>query len=185
MQRKARGSAGYANCHKPTRLCQTSYLSTLQIHDVLYQLETAVRIASLANLLVFIRDGEFRSIVDRALGLRLVNHKSKVNKMSSFEFMNRQLWWTYATEFLTFVLPFVNFLPYLKRLFRSRSNAVSVVNSSTCPVCMMNPIQIPFVTNCGHHFCYYCIASRRHAGTHACPVCSSEVTSIDRPAPKR
>eukprot|EP01063_Lacrimia_lanifica_P003820 TRINITY_DN12093_c0_g2_i1.p2 TRINITY_DN12093_c0_g2~~TRINITY_DN12093_c0_g2_i1.p2 ORF type:complete len:353 (+),score=108.11 TRINITY_DN12093_c0_g2_i1:68-1060(+) len=154
-------------------------------HDLLYQIETVVRVASLVNLIVFIREGKFRHVIDRLLGLRLVTFKSKVKKLSSFEFMDRQLWWRHVTEFLTFILPFVNFLPWLKRLFRTRTARTQVVNTTTCPVCMLNPIQIAAVTNCGHHFCYYCISSRVRQQAAACPVCSEPITSISRPQTRR
>ncbi|KAJ9460335.1 Peroxisome biogenesis factor 2 [Diplonema papillatum] len=158
-----------------------------QLHDSLYQLETMVKMLALANLLVFLKDGEFRSIVDRVLGLRLVNHKSKINKMSSFEFMDRQLFWKTTSDFLTFALPFVNFIPWIKRMFKSSSQGrvAGIVNSTTCPICMQNPIQLPVVTSCGHHFCYYCIQSRIVQGNKACTVCGQHITDTSRPEGRR
>lgn len=71
------------------------------------------------------------------------------------------------------------------RLLGRPSLRVGVTGSaSLCGVCGMKP-RSPFVTSCGHLFCFYCIAKR--AGAQArnvsgceqvdCPVCCAAIES--------
>ena len=143
---------------------------------------------SFANLIIFLRKGEFRNLTDRLLGLRLVNYKSKVNMMSSFEFMDRQLVWKYGAELGSLIMPlfsYINIFAWIRKRLGSKGvRAATVVNTSTCPICMLNPIQVSAVTNCGHHFCYYCISLKVQQGDKKCPVCDHEVTELKRKVPK-
>eukprot|EP01062_Namystynia_karyoxenos_P079384 TRINITY_DN835_c0_g1_i1.p1 TRINITY_DN835_c0_g1~~TRINITY_DN835_c0_g1_i1.p1 ORF type:complete len:393 (+),score=89.70 TRINITY_DN835_c0_g1_i1:71-1180(+) len=158
-----------------------------RLHAWLYPLENYFHILGFVNLLVFLHNGQYRSIVDRILGLRLVNYKSKVIKVWNFEFMDRQLWWTHLTEFLTFALPFINFLPRIRRMFRAvKGNALGPrLPDDVCAICNISPIQVEGVAPCGHRFCYYCISSRvtAAAGSASCPRCGEGITTVARPQP--
>ncbi|KYR01049.1 RING zinc finger-containing protein [Tieghemostelium lacteum] len=50
-----------------------------------------------------------------------------------------------------------------------------------CPICIMEPINIPYSTDCGHLFCYYCIkVNTLIDSSFACPRCNSLVSRIKR-----
>ncbi len=68
---------------------------------------TAHAAAALASFLVFLLHGRYRTLLDRALGMRLASRTSQVGRDVSFEYLNRQLVWHAFTEFLLFVLPLV------------------------------------------------------------------------------
>ncbi|KAL8284161.1 hypothetical protein RQP46_004910 [Phenoliferia psychrophenolica] len=70
--------------------------------------ERIAAIAGLANFLVFLYDGRYRTLVDRILGMRLIYAERSVSRNVSFEFLNRQLVWEAFTEFLLFLMPLVN-----------------------------------------------------------------------------
>lgn len=74
------------------------------------------QIAGLANFLVFLYDGRYRTLVDRVLGMRLIYNQRAVNRNVSFEFLNRQLVW----EAFTVRLP-----PRLMRADRVRNSCCS------------------------------------------------------------
>jgi len=174
------------------------------------KLEKIWKTASLANFLVFLYDGRYKSLIDRILGMRLVYVRKDVQHQVSHEFMNRQLVWTAFTEFLLFILPLINLSRVrnmLGRLF-SKSNSIDLP-PQICAICYQNeqtssssnteslgmgttttgPFSSgtgnravnPFVTNCGHVFCYYCIKTATMADSdYHCPRCLVGVTSLSR-----
>ncbi|KAL1635269.1 peroxisome assembly protein (Peroxin-2) [Diplodia intermedia] len=70
-------------------------------------LGTAHSLAAAASFLVFLANGRYRTLADRALGLRLAPAQAGVSREVSFEYLNRQLVWHAFTEFLLFLLPLV------------------------------------------------------------------------------
>lgn len=54
-----------------------------------------------------------------------------------------------------------------------------------CPICLIDPAEIPIQTNCGHVFCGYCITTYWQQGTWGstgvkCPVCRQTVNLLMR-----
>lgn len=76
----------------------------------------------LANFLVFLYDGKYRSLIDRLLKLRLIYASRSISRNVSFEFLNRQLVWEAFTEFLLFLMPLVNLHRLRVRLTRLVTN---------------------------------------------------------------
>ncbi|GAA94719.1 uncharacterized protein L969DRAFT_17524 [Mixia osmundae IAM 14324] len=75
-------------------------------------------VLKLANFLVFLYDGRYRTLIDRILGMRLTYAHRAVTRNVSFEFLNRQLVWEAFTEFLLFLMPLINFRKLRQRLNR-------------------------------------------------------------------
>ncbi|CEH12776.1 Predicted E3 ubiquitin ligase [Ceraceosorus bombacis] len=73
---------------------------------------------ALANFVIFLGDGKYRTLTDRLLGMRLVYAQRTMSRAISFEFLNRQLVWHAFTEFLLFILPLLKPRRLLKRLMR-------------------------------------------------------------------
>lgn len=122
----------------------------------------------------------------------------------NFEFQNRQLVWNVMTEFLVFILPMLH-LRKVKRLILSilpntrkveyRSTSEKPVQTrfttlplSQCAICIetiersdikaaSTHVTNAFITNCGHIFCYICLATRFNAiengneEAEGCPRC--------------
>ncbi|CAH2356033.1 hypothetical protein CLIB1423_44S00122 [[Candida] railenensis] len=111
----------------------------------------------------------------------------------NFEFQNRQLVWNVMTEFLVFILPLLKLKSMRRRFNRLVSGGKKELNYgneskitpytnlpiSQCAICIENsvkersrpstatdglfPITNPYITNCGHIYCYVCISTRFNA----------------------
>lgn len=111
----------------------------------------------------------------------------------NFEFQNRQLVWNVMTEFLVFILPLLKLKSMRRRFNRLVSGGKKELNYgneskitpytnlpiSQCGICIENsvkertkpsavadglfPITNPYITNCGHIYCYICISTRFNA----------------------
>lgn len=131
----------------------------------------------------------------------------------NFEFQNRQLVWNVMTEFLVFILPLLQ-LQKWKRAFRQLlptragkqssfigptdvpvSTRFTDLPQSHCAICIelteksgMKAVNTfvtnPCITNCGHIFCYVCLATRFNAiengseEAEGCPRCRLKLTSF-------
>jgi peroxin-2 len=154
----------------------------------LYQLyqraETLYRICSVMNFVAFLYNGKYRSVLERLLSMRLVYIRSRVARQVNFEYMTQQLVWEGFSEFLFFLLPLINYRrikQWFRRLFSLQSVTDSNMPDEVCAICSEDPITIPYKTNCGHVFCYYCIRGSRMANHYfRCPRCETVVTSDER-----
>lgn len=173
-----------------------------------------VKIAGLVNFVLFLLQGRYPSLLHRALGIIVTPMNPDLLKFNgdnvSFEFQNRQLVWNVMTEFLVFVIPLLN-LPKWRRvvhdmMLRRRKSAdpgeamqtrFSSLPIAHCAICIemseassikATKIQVtnPYVTNCGHTFCYICLVTRRNAIENGselaerCPRCNCKITSFKK-----
>ncbi|KAJ1722872.1 peroxisome assembly protein (Peroxin-2) [Coemansia erecta] len=176
-------------------------------------LERVARVASLANLLVFFSAGQYRTVLERLLGLRLVSARAQLAQSVSFEFLNRQLVWHAFTEFVMFFLPLIN--PARTRAWALRrargllglppapvDPALAALPEHVCAICYADAVReadAPVepgsclsvnayaAAGCGHRFCYVCIRTRcmAEADECTCPRCGARVEDIRRYAPRR
>ena len=146
-------------------------------------LEKVYKALSLANFLFFFYEAKYVSLLSRVLGMRLVYSSKNVSKSLSFEFMNRQLVWSGFTEFLLVLLPLVNLdaiKAYLVRNFVPKKILRSKGEGDTCAICL-RVVETPYLTSCGHTFCYYCIKTESIVNSpFHCPECGKQVSSIKR-----
>ncbi|KAJ2800680.1 peroxisome assembly protein (Peroxin-2) [Coemansia guatemalensis] len=186
------------------------------LHRRLWQmaqrLESVARIAALLNFLAFLFTGQYKSLVERFLRLRLVYARPQLSHGVSFEFLNRQLVWHAFTEFVMFALPLVN--PARARAWVMRNtrralglSAVAVdpdvkaLPEHVCAICFVGARDTvaadtsalvesaepssainPYITNCGHRYCYVCIQSRMMAEADECVClrCGEKVEHIQQ-----
>ncbi|KAK7725450.1 peroxisome assembly protein (Peroxin-2) [Botryosphaeria dothidea] len=80
---------------------------------------TAHSLAAFASFCVFLTNGRYRTLLDRALGLRLTPTSAAISREVSFEYLNRQLVWHAFTEFLLFLLPLVGVSRWRRILARA------------------------------------------------------------------
>lgn len=143
------------------------------------RVESWAQVAAVANFLVFLMQGKYRSLIDRLLQLRLVYGQQRMNRVVNLDFMNQQVTWSVLFAFLSFFLPLVN-------LGRLRTWLLGVRDAGTggaCPLCGADPILLPRTASCGHKYCYYCIAPRIASDTRfRCPRCGEVLGASLRPA---
>jgi peroxin-2 len=161
-------------------------------------LEKIYKLSSLLNFYIFLYNGKYTSIVDRLLKIRLVYDNENSNRIISNDYLSFQLVWFVLTNFLLFILPFLNIKGiknYLKGLLNmKRINKYKDLPLDQCAICKENnedmnascPIHIPYITNCGHIYCYYCIKSEminssgnKKKSMYMCPRCSVIVKDIE------
>jgi peroxin-2 len=148
-----------------------------RMHKLVLFIEVLWRVASLASLFVFLRDGMYRNLLERGLTMRLVYARSRVARNVNFELLHQTLLWGGLSEFMLFILPLINFRRVIT-FIRDIGIAGSTRTVTTgCPVCSANPRTTPHVASCGHVFCYFCLRSARLAGEFACPRCGQVVTA--------
>ncbi|SCZ87357.1 BZ3500_MvSof-1268-A1-R1_Chr2-2g04823 [Microbotryum saponariae] len=90
--------------------------------ELLNLVERCTAMATLANFLIFLYDGRYRTLVDRILGMRLIYAQRSIKPNVSFEFLNRQLVWEAFTEFLLFLMPLISVRRLRTRILRTLSN---------------------------------------------------------------
>lgn len=183
---------------------------------LLNRANSIIKLANLANFLLFLVQGRFPTLVHRILGISLTPVVADLLKFNgdnvNFEFQNRQLVWNVMTEFLVFTLPLLHIRKWtraLRSLFPSRngSNSAPLTSEtplktrfsdlpvSQCAICIelteisgikaaSTYVTNPCITNCGHIFCYVCLATRFNAiengseEAEGCPRCRMKLESF-------
>ncbi|KAH3818170.1 hypothetical protein DPMN_119766 [Dreissena polymorpha] len=153
------------------------------VQQVIKWVETGFKLATLANFLVFLRQGSYMSVLERLLGIRSVFPQQQGMRQVTFEYMTRELLWHGFSEFLFFILPLVNFQKVknfvLQKILPSASKSALSHNAprdfTSCAVCGDWPIRAQEI-GCHHVFCYFCIHSNYKADPgFACPLCSQKI----------
>lgn len=149
-----------------------------------HRIELTLKGLSLLNFLIFLTNGQYRSLKERILGLTC-GYQSLSSALIpiNYDFMSREvLWFTFA-EFTSFTLPLINLTRIkntFKRLIRSserpviRSGIRSKSDLTSCAFCHETPINVREI-GCNHVFCYYCIMIQFLADEKngvSCPECN-------------
>ncbi|KAI9477303.1 peroxisome assembly protein (Peroxin-2) [Coemansia sp. RSA 989] len=176
-----------------------------RIWRLLQRIERAAKIAAVVNFAAFLSMGQYRTLVERMLGLRLVNARPQLAHSVSFEFLNRQLVWHAFTEFVMFAMPLINpskarawvvrNMRGLLRLPASVDPEIKALPEDVCAVCFVQAKKTadeavesaddasiavnPYETNCGHRYCYVCISTKMLAEADEC-LCLRCGTKVDR-----
>lgn len=177
-----------------------------QAWTLLRSCETALNVASLLNFLVFLRQGKYRSLLERVLSARLVYQRANMARAISFEYLNRQLVWHELSELLLFVLPLIN-VTRLKRMIINQWPSLRAATAKhlqrasgleaqppaateqsmpgPCAICGAREIAVPFnALPCSHVFCYYCLRTNCESDyKFTCPECSVRVRAMRRWVP--
>src|SRR5690606_22991575 len=99
---------------------------------ILEHLSTLHSFATLVSFLLFLKNGAYRTLLDRFLRMRLVAPNRMVPREVSFEYLNRQLVWHAFTEFLLFILPVVKvgrWRRWYTRVMRKARNLTAAATS--------------------------------------------------------
>ncbi|MCO5571821.1 hypothetical protein L7F22_025569 [Adiantum nelumboides] len=151
----------------------------------LQKAENVYKAASFINLLLFLRTGRYRSLIERLLSARLVYQRPNMSRTVSFEYMNRQLVWHEFSELLLLILPLLNITSIKKALtfpFSSEQMSKTKLKENACPICEQCPITITYVAHpCQHQYCYYCLRTRCIANSSfRCIKCNEQVLAMQR-----
>lgn len=144
-------------------------------------LERAIRVASVANFVLFLVRGSCCSLTNRLVGVVNGHGARPMLREVQFDSMNRELLWHGFAEFIGFLLPLINVYPaknfvsrkLLRRQLRpTQPSTRELRDMAECGICGSAPTQ-PHEIGCKHVFCYYCIASQVTAdASYSCPRCN-------------
>ncbi|KAH3757157.1 peroxisomal biogenesis factor 2 [Pelomyxa schiedti] len=148
-------------------------------------IESAVKAASLLNILAFLFQGRYISLTNRVLGVTLKAHYSpEFQRVMMFDAMNKEVVWDTFTEFLAFMAPLVRSgwansvssrlrnLLWVKKAPTKPSIQVSV-NSPQCAFCGSAAVNGCTIGPCGHTACYYCVGTALKRNQTTCPQCDA------------
>lgn len=146
----------------------------------------AYSVCAAVNFLLFLRTGTFSTLGDRLLGIRLMHIDPMAHRQMAFEYMNRVMIWNGLSEFLITVMPLVNLARarrFLSRKLFPKAALKQMEDSAqqACGLCGASPVNLPMRSDCGHVFCYFCIASEKLENPKGvpCPHCSSRIVSFE------
>ena len=138
-------------------------------------------VLSLVNTFSFLMTGQYRTLAERLLSLRLVYGSQRMMRFTNLLYMNQHVWWRTWMSLLS-VLSVGRYLNRLMQSLRSVTGlaASTLTNENLCCACH----ELPTVcqrSNCGHRYCYYCIKSRlldsQASGSFRCMKCGQAVHS--------
>ena len=157
--------------------------------------DAALSVLSLAHYVHFLATGGHRSLGERLVGVRLAYAAKDSRRQLGFEFMNQQLVWTGFTDFMLFVMSVVDVRGLRQRWAwalraggaeggGAGKGGAAGPGAGRCGICAAEDVGISYAAQCGHAFCYYCVASAFPAsvarggsgGSFACPVCAAAGT---------
>lgn len=155
--------------------------TTLHSERMLVFVKSILQTANLLNFCLFLLKGEFPTLKDRSFSLSMLPTKRQTLRRLSYDLMNREIIWYGFGEFLFFILPHLNLFAIknlINRVILPQTGihaTPSLANQQTCVVCKSLPI-MPHVSNCGHLYCYYCIAANVAMDVrYPCSICGQLV----------
>lgn len=174
-------------------MMERSYLSRLHISWLtLDNIMLGLKAMNLLNFFLFLRTGKYVNFIERLLGLTHITtidgHYATItlNKVQT-DFMYREAVWKVLADFLSTIIPMINFERVKNQAYRmiglmpSFSSQITLSdkvqresNASRCVICNKQPFN-PYVIGCRHVFCYYCMHARHLSDTtqgFSCMLCN-------------
>ena len=133
---------------------------------------------------VFFLNSRYLYLSHRILGIKSTYRNRLKPRLLNSEFITRQVIWQGFTDFAVFIAPFINWNKLRNWTRIGISKKFQNLSSDTCALCIdkgYKSIKItnPYITNCDHSFCYYCIKSEMMADSSwKCILCRTKVTSL-------
>jgi hypothetical protein len=147
-----------------------------RLERTLARLQALLAVAELVNYGAFILRGNYRSVAQRVLGMRMRFSDPTNKRVLNFSLMNRTLVWQVYELFLKTALPHVFAFAGgpLKSLFYMSSFLQPEKNdASGCIHCAADPpVMARQAAPCRHLACYYCAQT---ATTTKCPCCGQNI----------
>jgi len=155
------------------------------------KVEKLMKVLSLANLIVFLYDGKYKTPIDRLIGARLVHSERYSPRNIPFDFMNQQLVFDELTNFVQFMVPVWRALSDtgpMKWILGTKAR-VSKLDSDgvdedhrddgSCSVCNCEDPIMPHVGKCDHVGCYVCLMKGMLLDrSFECPRCGTQLEQL-------
>lgn len=149
------------------------------------QMLGAAQLVKVINLVLFLYGAAYRTLPERIAGVTYAYRRARVSRQIAFDFMNQELIWAGASDFLLFIVPLLNTRRMRLLVWRliglrlGRASSSPATGATSCGICRrLDPICVPSVASCGHVFCYYCLKGSRLADPEfRCPTCDQTITS--------
>jgi len=161
-----------------------------RVFEMMGWIEVGLKVVNWMNLVMFLWNGQYVSVIGRVLRIRQVYQFKTMNRQVSFEFMNRQLIWSSFSELIMFLMPLVNLegvKRMMKRLMRGNrrvgdGGGEGEKKENECGVCSASPMNTAVVAEpCGHGYCYYCLkTSLMTEKGFCCLNCGQQLMSMKR-----
>lgn len=142
------------------------FILFFQVKSNIDKLDLIVKAFHTINLLIFLRQGVYPTLVDRLLRIKYAPIQN-LNRSVGYSYMTRELLWHGFMELLVYTLPLINYQALKRRFLNMISKKTSktkteqyvVLNArTTCVVCQESPIMPCRISlYCPHVSCYYCI----------------------------
>lgn len=136
---------------------------------------------SLLNTIHFLTTGQYRTLVERLLGLHMVNGSQQVMRLTNLMYLN-QIITSQAFQSLIEVFQLGNFIKKITRTAYAFGTHHEAAPENRCCACYELPT-ISQRSSCGHLYCYYCIRSRllqyEAEGSFPCLRCGKRVVSCE------
>lgn len=147
------------------------------VESVIIRFQRIVSILQFFNYAVFILKGQYRSLVQRVLGIKMKFIDPDNKRILNFSLMNRMLVWRVYQFFLKNMLPhaFSLFQGPLKNVFYLSSylQPESSQDGKDCVFCSSpSPVSPRQILPCKHRACYYCHIEKQ---VQKCPTCSEMI----------
>ncbi|XP_065572979.1 peroxisome biogenesis factor 2-like isoform X1 [Artemia franciscana] len=138
------------------------------------KIEAIINFSKLLNLVVFLYEGKYPSLLARILKWRHYPDDEEAVREVSYEYMVREMLWNSFAELLTAVIPLVD-ISWLFRCWK-RKERQRILDSNSCAECE-EEIILPTKAECGHFFCHYCLSANTKKNLdYICPICSRKTT---------
>lgn len=166
-------------------------LSPSTVQKLLNGILTITRTLSLMNFIAFLLRGDYPTLKERLLGLSMVPERPQAPRQMSYGYLNREILWHGFSEFIFFVVPHFNLFVLRNwfrrclnfRLCRPSDSPTGLTGLRTsdflnCSFCE-SPPTMPYTTNCGHVYCYYCLRANCLADREfPCTACGTPVSQF-------
>ncbi|KAG5185674.1 hypothetical protein JKP88DRAFT_262634 [Tribonema minus] len=155
---------------------------------VLAHAHRAYRVAWLLNCLAFLRGARYPTPLDRALRLRMVAAAAAATaapRPINYAFLSRRLLWEHAAAAAAAAAPAARALRLPARAAAAarrlgvragggRGGAGAGGGEGGCVECGALRARQPYVADCGHTFCYYCVrVGCEDDAEYGCPACGA------------
>lgn len=135
---------------------------------VMRVLTTITQALRLGHALWFLKEGKYRSLVDRLLRMRLVQGEQTTRRVVNLMLLNQHVSWGAWSAFIAVLSTLLRFGERWDRLTSMGGSLMASVQQQGqgvplrdgyCCACR-EPAVLGRRSNCGHLYCYVCIASR-------------------------
>lgn len=149
------------------------------VAKIIHAMYLSWSLLSILNTVHFLATGKYRTLVERLLGLRMVNGTQSVMRLTNLMYLNQAVIW----QAVSGLCEALNIGKVVRKITASAYSIATTAREATpenrCCACHELPT-ISQRSNCGHLYCYFCIQSRllhsEAEGSFPCLRCGKRVS---------